>query len=98
MCRSVPTSRSIFSPRSVLCNIVFLLCKMPSHVEHLCNLKLYFNDVLIARHCGDFFWKERKKEYVHQCDQKLHTILVCKQKLERLRNKFDCHQTPKFCC
>jgi hypothetical protein len=49
---------------------VILLPACPVVKLSLCDLKLYFHNMLITRHFGDFFWNQRKKEYVHRCSQK----------------------------
>src|SRR5210317_2446219 len=50
VCGSVSATRPVLCVWCALLDLFSLLCKMPGHIEHLNNFKLYLHDMLITRH------------------------------------------------
>ena len=82
MCGLVPSPLSILRVGCVFLNVLLLIWKEPCSIQHLTNLQLNLDNMLVAWHVGNFSRNQRKKENVHFCSRR-----CCRHELRRLRRK-----------
>ena len=74
VCGAVPSSLPILRVGCVFLDVLLLIRKEPSCIEHLTNLQLNLDHMLITGHVCDFSRNQRKKENVHSCSRRCCTL------------------------
>src|SRR5210317_2314550 len=74
MCGAVPSPFPILRIGCVFLDVLLLVRKEPRSVQHLTNLQLNLDNMLVTRHVCDFSRNQRKKENVHSCSRRCCTL------------------------
>src|SRR6056300_247598 len=82
VCGSVPPPLPILRVGCMFLDILLLIRKEPSCIEHLTNFQLDLHNMLITRHMCDFSRYQRKKENIHSYSRQ-----YCTHELRCLRKR-----------
>jgi hypothetical protein len=91
VCGAVPSPLPIFGKGCVFFDVVLLVRKEPCRIQHLTNLQLNLDDMLVTGHRGNFSRNQRKKENIHSYSRR-----CCRHELQRPRKRQTRWEASRF--